>query len=211
MPLTRDQKIEIKDLIRSTIQEVFGKDSEFMSDLSATIADKVAIRALEQRVEVLQGENDMLRSILNSNEQFSRRRNMRIVGIGEDRHENIEVKVADVIRQKFKVDVQPSDIEHCRRIGRRGVDEGNDRPRAVLVEFANLKIKKKVMGSRKNLKSTGVVAYEDLTKRNHELFRECVAKLNKRSVWTNEGKIFIRLNDAIHVVKNVGDLQRLLN
>lgn len=216
MLLTRDQKAEVKDLIEATIKSLLGNEGDFVKQLSDNIADKVAIKIkhIEQRVEMLEKENNYLRTKLNSTEQFSRRLNIRISGVREDNKEDVSRKVLTVLKERLKVDVNSSDIDCCYRVrrntNRRDSSGGGDgKNRAVLVRFTSYRAKLAVMKNRKNLKGSGYVLYEDLTKDNHRLYRDCVEKLDRRRVWTKEGKVYVRVDGTVHRVKNSEHLSQI--
>ena len=55
------------------------------------------------------------------------------------------------------------------------------------------------------LKNQNVLISENLTKSRYLLYKECIVKLGKGNVWTNEGRITTRINNRYVTINNVGD------
>ena len=65
------------------------------------------------------------------------------------------------------------------------------------MRFANYGTRVKVYGAKKNLKGTSIVIREDLTGTRLKLIKEAVETYGSHNVWTMEGNIFAREDNAV--------------
>ena len=138
-------------------------------------------------------------------EQYSRRENVRIVGIEEKVGEDLEEIVIEVGR-KVGVDIEREDISDCHRVGARkqGVVS-----RQIITRFMNRKKKKALIeGARKNAKNVEdlkgkVYINEDLTDMRQKMC-SCLRKCEKvMGVTTVNGNILCFFKEVRHDGRNV--------
>ncbi|KAJ8314099.1 hypothetical protein KUTeg_008661 [Tegillarca granosa] len=92
------------------------------------------------------------------------------------------------------VDIHDVDISRSHRSGK----PGQSRPRQILVKFVRYNTKRKLLISRRVMKSVpslnNVFINDDLTKRRQELYRKARDLWKDRKItktWTWDGKIFL--------------------
>lgn len=138
-------------------------------------------------------------------EQYSRRNNVRILGIPESKNEDLADKVKDVFENLMNLKINWHDVDHVHRVGKQ---EG-DRNRAVVVKFLRYDDKNLVFKSKKLLKNSGVAILEDLTQVRLNLMKRLLENFNKRNVWTSNGRICVKTSDGVKIVENENDLKNL--
>ncbi|KAK9738944.1 hypothetical protein QE152_g9397 [Popillia japonica] len=213
---SRDLRITRFTAEEETHKENCGKRivSEFKEQVKA-LTNKVVSLEVElksARLETIKAVNDL--------EQYSRRNSIRIYGVPEHDKENINTTITGLCHSKLGVEVSEDMIDCCHRLLGK---QPNHRP--ILVKFVSRDIKKRVYANKKKLKGSKIViredltAYnnqlireaatvirEDLTAYNNQLIREAATKFGVRSVWSSEGKIFVKINNKIRIIKNTSDL-----
>ena len=119
----------------------------------------------EERSEDLLTINDKL----DDQEQYSRRTRLCIVNNWpEERNENTDDKILDLVKNKFQLDLENEDIDRSHRVGPKA---RNGRPRAIIVKFVSHRMKAKVYKAKGRLHFAGedsqrVFMNEDLTKKD---------------------------------------------
>lgn len=111
------------------------------------------------RVEgVLRQDIDQMWEYAVRNEQYSRKNNLRVLGLEEEEGENLQKNFIKLIGEHLQEEVLANAIEIIHRIGapkRDGRDRGSQRdtrPRPVIVELQSHKTKIKIILKRKLLK-----------------------------------------------------------
>jgi hypothetical protein len=219
-----------KGLLKEFVVELLSDDA-FLDGLAERVADKLKdrleeritarvldvceprIAALEMKIESLAAEIGAVReesaarsriyvSKLDAQEQYQRRNNIRIFGVPEQSGESVTGVVTGLCRDKLDVQVDPSLIDRCHRVGRLPTGPASDgtrrRPRAILVKFISYQTRRSVLTARKRLKGTGITIGEDLTQRRYSAFREIAGRVGINHVWTIDGRILWREGDRIH-------------
>ena len=123
----------------------------------------------------------------NYNEQFSRKNNVKIMGVeglGDETDSNLTAEIIDIVKQKTNVDIDPSDIVALHRIPSR------HNPRPVLVKFKNNSIKTRLMRNRRIMKQQGYKLVDDVTKKNTELISRLLRHEKIDSAWFFNGFIY---------------------
>lgn len=148
-------------------------------------------------------------------EQYSKRWNMLIMDIPEEKNEDLDEKIQNIL-SKIKSDIKLYDIERIHRIGNPKVKY----TRPIVLRFANYRNKQ---GFTKNIisynsanrdKSHNIIIREHLTKERLSLFKEALKlRYNKKifSCHTSDGilKIKVKSTDKDYTyVKSTDDLYR---
>ena len=135
-----------RELIKSCIIDLV-KDKEFLKILSENIAKEVErvfagkIEALEVRVRELEDERDKLLSKHEAQEQSTRARNLRILGLPTCNRADVEENVRKMFKDSLEIDVPPEAIDLCHQIG-----EVRNGSQAVLVKFVRYRDRAAVVG-----------------------------------------------------------------
>ena len=169
--------------------------SEVVCDTVESVVDKEidkVVQPLKNKIAELEVQLDQVKSHANDNEQYSKRCNVRIYGIPEEKGENCYDAVVNFCRNCLKCDVAVSEIDRTHRVGKQRNDST---PRAMIVKFLSYQSKLKVLKHRRNLKGSKKFINEDLTLVNKILFDSARRDLFNLSVWTTDGKVLVKMAD----------------
>ena len=126
----------------------------------------------------------------NMNEQYSRKNNIKIMGVPEDGDENenrLTNNVKQILEQKAGVMLEESKIVAIHRIpGKIGM------PKPVLLKLANNNEKAKIMRKRKEMKLGGYKLVDDVTKENTKLINKLNLHGEIDSAWYFNGSVYGR-------------------
>lgn len=233
-----EQHPEIADTIRSILDE---KMDQLTTRLSAMMDDKIAelekkFKGIEKQIssikeefnetvnhmeDVLKEDIDLTWEYAVRNEQYSRKNNIRILGLDEDLEENLEAKFISCMKENLDEEIKPEEIEIIHRIGAitrsRAPDREDSRstqppkPRPVIVKLLSNKTKMRLLVKRRQLKGKKLVILEDMA---HDLAKRLKKLKERRSVetaWFTNGKIKYKLKDDARVMELKGwmDLQNI--
>lgn len=197
-------------LIKKVIEKVLSSDilrKELLSKIrSEIIAEyKEELQALNEKVVQLEANLAASRNEMKKHtdelEQYSRRNNVRIFGVPEDRNENIGTVVSNFCKEKLHLDISPQLMDSCHRLPGK---ESLHRP--IIVKFVSHATKLAVLSKKKELKGTKLVIREDLTKTRNFLLKEAAKKFGSRSVWSNNGKVFAKVDKKITIITSLSDI-----
>ena len=135
-------------------------------------------------------------------EQFSRRNNLRIYGLAEDRNENVSVKLTHFFENKLGIQVNTNDMDFCYRLKRKDGANG-----CVIVRFCQNWLKQEIFKNKKKLKGSKIVIKEDLTLRRVEVYKQACAKFGPSNVWSSGGMVVCKANERIYKFSSLGDLE----
>lgn len=209
---------DIQAMVKTLVTK-FCTSADFIENLTESIT--TAIKTLfEERLDNLQRDSDLLRATVNKqneviqrlsrklevNEQYARRKSLRIYGLqdieGKDLKQTVVEKVGQRIGVKFSVD----DLEMCYRTGK-NQERGK---RGIIVRFSTLRLKRNVYRNKSALKGTKLVVREDLTDGAMELVKESITRFGSKKVWTNEGSVFVKTGDnGVHKIYDMQTLEKL--
>ena len=94
-----------------------------------------------------------------TNEQYSRRNNIRIFGLPEEDGEDCFQKVLYLCENDLKINVKREDLDRVHRVGRPKESQGgieNPSPRAMIVKVIGHGIKMKIMKACRTLKGKNI-------------------------------------------------------
>lgn len=178
----------VKDTIVSEMRKTLEENTRVISELKDALVEK------DKTIGVLESKIDDL-------EQYQRRQCLRVFGVSETDGEDTD-KLAIDVAKKIGVDLSVNDIDRSHRIGRKETD----RPRPVIVKFVSYRKRNELFRSKKNLRGTGIVIREDLTKKRHALLQEAITKFGLKNVWTQDGAIIVKIGDTKRRVTQRADL-----
>ena len=159
------------------IEELIRKIDE--KDTKITALEK-RVEALEGRLAVVENVNILLERKCDDLESYTRRQNLRIVGIaepegGEDGDECLR-KVKEEIAKMENVHLDLDRvIDRAHRVGPKKDRQGNRVQRAMIVRFTSWRARTHVYTNRKTSKGDGKF-YTDLTKRRFDLKKKAQEK-----------------------------------
>ena len=124
----------------------------------------------------------------NYNEQYSRKNNIKIMGVTETTDETVEElmdNVCNILYEKAGLNIDHRRILAIHRIpGKAGF------PKPVLIKMMNNHEKVSIMKKRKEMKNAGYRLVDDVTKLNTELINKVAAHENIGSAWFFNGSVF---------------------
>nr|CAI5818608.1 unnamed protein product [Callosobruchus analis]CAI5819967.1 unnamed protein product [Callosobruchus analis]CAI5834406.1 unnamed protein product [Callosobruchus analis]CAI5845889.1 unnamed protein product [Callosobruchus analis]CAI5860693.1 unnamed protein product [Callosobruchus analis] len=85
------------------------------------------------------------------------------------------------------------DIHSCYRIGQKR----QLKTRGIFLSLKEYTTRSKIYTNKKLFKGTGIVIKEDLTALRVDLMSRVIEKTSLKSVWTSEGKIYVKYNGKI--------------
>lgn len=173
----------------------YVSSTQFQTALTESIQFDMAkanpeLEAKMTKIEKSVTENEKYINIrCDDSEQFSRRNDIRILGIKENLKE-ITNNIAIEVIKKLEIDINPSDICRSHRMGRKL----DTKPRQIIVKFVRHDVKAEIMRKRRLLKDLGISIVEDLTYGRLHTIKEIKMKAGKHihKLWIVDGLINIR-------------------
>ena len=160
----------LRDIMSDILDEKLEKHLKPIKDELAEFKSKSerkqtensqAISSLKKEVNDVKSENTLLKQQLLKLEGFQRKNNLRIVGLRENRGENIEIAVISMFNEILQRS-QHFDEKTLERVHRLGAFSKHRR-RDVLARFANFKDKLTVLEMKDRLKEKhGILLFDDL-------------------------------------------------
>ncbi|XP_044752995.1 uncharacterized protein LOC123312565 [Coccinella septempunctata] len=212
MVLTTQQQKDVKDIIRESFN-----DKLILSTLAHTVANLVIdkldekwnslnekIDIVEAELNVLREENVILREQLNHFDQQRRRKCIRLLGMEEQKGEDLSSVVKKTFCEKLKLQRGDVQIDLCHRVG-----SDTMRKRPIIVHFSSLQSRNTVFKNKSKLKGTKLVIAEDLTKYNYSLLKRVMERIGGRDVWTSNGKIYAKFGSGKMLIRSDVDLVKL--
>ena len=156
--------IELSDLLDEKLSQL---KKDIILEITSLIEQKVT--ALTKKVDSLKHQNEIkdiqilhleenllaVQRHAMRNEQYTRRENVRVLGIEEEEGENCATKMFEFFRTKLHSDIKSENITVAHRV------KGGS-PRGIIVRFSSREVKSAIIQNRRILKGSGVVINEDL-------------------------------------------------
>jgi hypothetical protein len=212
MPLTRqavvsqptESEANMGDVVRNELKNFFSSNEfkDMLSNAVNILVDNAVKQAstapMLERIKTLESELAMAAVHINENEQYSRKYNLRFVGLDESEGEDCVDKVVDFCKEKLDINVDKAEVDRAHRLG----PKNSFRPRTVIIKFKSYGPKASIYKQRKSLKGTKYYINEDITKFNMKLVNSARDhKVNIKSAWFSDGKVLVRNTD--------GDIMRI--
>ena len=162
------------------IEELIVKIDEKDTAISSL---KTRVDNLEARLAVVENTNQLLERKCDDLESYTRRQNLRIIGIPEPQDGS---ETADICVQKVKEEIARLEIpinldaaiDRAHRVGPKKDKTGKTVQRAMIVRFTSWKSRTHVYTNRKKVANSGTSFYVDLTKRRVDLKKKATEKVN---------------------------------
>lgn len=219
MVLLRNDIEEIRKIVADQISAtILSEDfqNRLVSSLLKKIDEKLNTKikkieedaaSLRKEVKTLTRENCDLKMRLDSQEQYSRNRNIRIFGMKLAKEENPLDAITDLFQNKMNLTSNNVNIENCHRVEAKNPTAG--RPPAILVQFRDTNSRAAVLKNRKILKNSGVAIKEDLTLARLNLLKVAVGQFSEKNAWCLHGNIYVKCGGVVHRIQGEDDLQQL--
>lgn len=160
--------------LKTSLQFTQGIVEEVTSTYKGT---DVKIKAIENDIAKLKKEMEDLFHKLDYLENQSRRSNLLIDGIAEEKGETtggLEIKIQQMLSEKLGLDGSNIEIEKVHRLGK--FQEGR-RPRKIIVKLLRFKDRQRILSSTKKLKGTSIYVNEDFSDVVQQRRRELLPQL----------------------------------
>lgn len=204
--------------VAQVIQESFkGQVSELVSSIVEGV-----LQGLQSKVASLEKENTELKqrvgaleTALDSAEQYSRRNCLKITGVPESIEGSTDDYICNLARA-IDVDLSIEDIDRSHRLGKPRTAP-DQKPRDIIVKFVSYRKRALFYKARILTKSRGyrgVYVNEHLTKIRGKLLYEARRRVKSKqlkSVWSSDGVVMVKLNDANPDTNFDGTVLRISN
>lgn len=212
MPTTRGDAGELKSAVCDIVKKSV-LDGNFLDLIANKVTDIIManlkpvldgidgdLKELKKQVRDLRREKDDL-------EQYSRRTSLRIYGVPEENSEDLLTVAVNLFKDKLGVEIDPAYIDRLHRLPK----SKRDKFKPVIIKFTSYTWKMKVFSVKKQLKGSGVVIREDLTRERSQLLYRAREAFKDAAVWTSDGRIVIKTENGIYRLRSDDDLQKLKN
>ena len=191
------KKIEkkVEETIEEKLEEKLNdKMTELNDRLDNLVLENVQLREANDKLKKRLDKNEKVAKTAmeksNMNEQYSRKNNIKIMGVVEDDDETEEKlieKINKILRAKADVSINENKIVAIHRIpGKSGM------PKPVLIKLMNNNEKTKIMKKRKFMKLAGYRLVDDVTKQNTKLINRLNLHTDIDSAWYFNGSVFAK-------------------
>lgn len=150
--------------------------------------------------------NKKLYNEIDKLEQYSRRKNLRILGVPETENENVEDKVKTIIQNNLKIPLECRFIDNVHRIGKKI----ENKSRTIMAKFVKIDDRNRIFNNNILLKASGVAIVEDLTKRRYTMLKKIQKSIGTKNVWTRNGNIHVNTKAGLKLISNEDDIEKVL-
>ena len=207
--ITHEMKIQLEAKFTEKVE------TEVVKIVNDKINDKIDERLaqVDSRLDLLTYENVKLREEVdelkkqaidnetiakaamqkaNMNEQYSRKNNIKIMGVpedGDETEERLMENINNILESKAGISVNKNSVMAIHRIpGKSGM------PKPVLLKLRNNNEKSKIMKKRKEMKHGGYRLVDDVTKENTKLINRLNLHKDIDSAWYFNGSVYGKSN-----------------
>lgn len=203
------EKINKKvDALETRINNIEEINKTLISENKELVA-KLNILEEQMSKECIPGvsENSVLQSKVNNLEQNAKLLELRVFRVPESPNENLKEILVNIFYEKLGI--SSCQIDNCYRIGL--LNQNSIKTRPIIVKFGSMSDRNNVFYNKKKLKGNKIVIAEELIKPRFELLKLAKEKFGTRNVWSKEGSIVTKLNGKKYYMKNVEDLNKILD
>ncbi|KAB0795745.1 hypothetical protein PPYR_04766 [Photinus pyralis] len=188
----------VAKIVEVNLQKTFANQNQIIAQMQGEISQlKVENGALSSENKALKAELDVL-------QQYSRRNNVRILGIKETVNENLDEIVINLFKSKLNVNLEIDHIDRMHRVGK----PTSGSSRQIIVKFTSYRYRKLVFDNKKLLKGTGIRIAEDLTKTRLMLLKEAISRYPRENVWSFDGNIWVNTGGKKILIRSVAEFPK---
>lgn len=191
MGLTRENKAEIKEIVRVTVAEVMNSYIEKITEKVMEMFEERNGGSNANIIQQLKEYEDKVDQL----QQEMKSRNLIINGIPETQNEIVNEKIISICHS-LNIDLDEGHISKCYRFGKK--IENKQRP--ILIKFHYEKHRDNILSKRKLFYSSKIGIKEDLTKKRYNIFKDAVRQFGFKNVWSSNGRIKIKSNERTYLV-----------
>ncbi|XP_074026905.1 uncharacterized protein [Leptinotarsa decemlineata] len=200
---------KVTQAITKTINDSFLNLEKTVAELkhkteaeNEQLKDKV--EKFDQEIKEVVKKTNIHEEKLDFMDQNTRLSNLRVFNLNE-RQEDTRNEIKILFQSKMAITLRDEDINLCYRIGKK-IDE---KPRGIFIKLRTLDLKPNIYSKKRLLKGTGVVIREDLKEARVQLLNDSIEKIGLKNVWTENGKIYINLNNKVSRIRNKIELTKI--
>ena len=184
---------KIETEVKKKLDEKITEKMDEMNDRMDTLTlENVHLREEMDKLKKQVNENERIAKAAmqkaNMNEQYSRKNNIKIMGVAEDGDETedrLTKNVKHILESKAGISLDESKITAIHRIpGKIGM------PKPVLLKLRNNSEKARIMKKRKEMKLGGYRLVDDVTKENTKLINRLNLHKDIDSAWYFNGSVY---------------------
>ena len=153
--------------------------------------DKI-IEDLKSDVDSLSTEIEKLEKLEDQQQQYSRRNYPLVNRIVEEKEEITDEVIINTLNETLYLDISLWDLE--KPIELENVKKTRRKTCPIIVKFVRCNDRNRVFRNKKKLKGLKVSITESLTKIRMDKLRQAKETYGFTNVWTNDGKIFFKLD-----------------
>ncbi|KAK6178223.1 hypothetical protein SNE40_013032 [Patella caerulea] len=182
--INADLTREIGEL-KTSLAEEKEKVQTLISERDKIKSEMLQIVSKQQQLEV-----DLQDSIKLGNryEQYSRKKNIKILGIKEKTGENIKADFKNMVSSLTGIQLDDNQIVAIHRLP----SKYRDRPRPIILKLFHSEIKISLMRKKQVFRDKGILMFEDVTKRNGQLINRLKNNDDIASAWLYNGSVFAK-------------------
>ena len=169
---------------------------------------------LENNIDDLIAKQKELQALNDDIEQYTRRTNIRIFGILENKHEKTDELVKQFCKDELNIELKDDDISRSHRVGRTSYATFTERrPRPIIVHLTRHNKKVEILRKRRLLRQNhrNYSIQEDLTETRRSVLKY-LQDLDIRDVvdktWSTDGVIFFRPTSSPSTVERCTTLKK---
>lgn len=186
------QADDLKSHFDNALKELYKKVDDLKQSLEFSQQDITELKSQlarqqedlwekDEKILNLQTNVSDMRKKLTYQENQSRRNNLRVNGIPEDKYETwekTEDKLKIMLMERLDLDTEPA-FERVHRVGRTRTSDGSplDRPRTIVCKLYDWKVKEAILRSARKVKPEGIYVSEDLAEETLKRRKELLPKL----------------------------------
>ncbi|CAC5378278.1 unnamed protein product [Mytilus coruscus] len=197
----------LSEKIEAKVRETTGKLKDQVDSLMIDNENlRERMKAKDKTIETLQEQvsdnnNRAIEAIKlgNYNEQYSIKRNIRILNYPESPNEVLRDEFVNMAKKELKIDIKPDDVQEIHRIPGK---EGHTKP--VIVKVRNTDLKIKIMRQRGGLKND-IRFHDDITQRNLELMARLKNSEQFENVWFFNCNVFAKQQNGSIIIFDLFD------
>lgn len=215
MPLTKEQIVEINDIIKKSIESVFSNETfmkKMVKKISESLESKIngKIQDCKKKMEERYQDCEIKMRVLEENlherldalEQHSRKKNLRIYGVQETANEDTTDALISIF-ERSNLLIPKEEVFSCYRIR-----QEKDGPRPIFLQLKKIETKHGLLRNIRKLKGQRIFVTEDLTTHRLKLLKAAKEKYGMKNVWTADGRVFAIENNSKIRIGKMCDLNR---
>ncbi|GFS24935.1 hypothetical protein ElyMa_007015000 [Elysia marginata] len=191
--------------IRGALLDILAEHERFRDKIKSLEQE---IEKLKEEVKATHNNIQQNRIQINNLEQYSRKKNIKLLNVKENPNETVSETERKVIEIASSIDVtlNPVDIDIAHRVGK----PTDNKNRPIIVRLMHLKTKSALFQNRRKLKGRPIVLVEDLIYENARLLNQVRGFSFVERSWSMGGVVYAKSPQGKIVRVNAHDNEHSL-